>query len=141
MAGNCHGRTGSASPAAHRKRNRVHYAEAVSAHLAEGEPELAAQSTALAELGDPQAAAVNFQKSHLTESEAKSLKWMEMTVTKPLFSFRALPLELIALAAVALFLYHSVQWNPRHELDSHFLAGLALVAYVGYRLIPRLLAL
>ncbi|HEV7924924.1 MAG TPA: hypothetical protein VGR14_06190 [Verrucomicrobiae bacterium] len=130
------------APARQRIANEieVHYAEAVGAHLAAGEPELSAQSTALAELGDPQEAAVNFQKRHLTESEAKSLKWMERTATKPLFSFRALPLDIIPLAAVALFLYHSVQWNSRNELDSHFFAGLALVAYVGYRLIPRLLA-
>ena len=117
----------------------VHYAEAVGAHLAAGEPELSAQSTALAELGDPQEAAVNFQKSHLTESEAKSLKWMERTATRPFFSFRALPLDCIPLAAVALFFYHSVNWNPQSTLDSHFLAGLALVAFLGFRLIPRLL--
>src|SRR5580658_3727668 len=87
----------------------VHYAEAVSAHQATGETEHSAQATALAELGDPQEAALNFQKSHLTEFEAKSLNWMERTAGKPLFSFRALPLDVIPLVGFVL-LFSRVRW-------------------------------
>jgi len=128
------------APARQRIANEigVHYVEAVSAHLAAGEPEHSAQATALAELGDPQKAALNFQKSHLTESESKSLKWMEWAATKPFFCFRALPIDSIPFAAAALFFY-SVHWKARPFLDSHFIAGLFLVAYAGFRLIPRLL--
>ncbi len=116
----------------------VHYAEAVSAHLAAGEPELSAHSAALANLGDPTEAAQNFQKSHLTELEAKSLKWIERTAAKPLFSFRALPLDSIPLAAVALFLW-PLHWNFRPLIDNHFFASCMLAAYTGFRLIPRIL--
>src|SRR5579863_7417708 len=63
------------APARQRIANQIgcHYAEAIHLHLAEGEPECSAQSTALAELGDPQKAALNFRKSHLTEYEARSM--------------------------------------------------------------------
>jgi hypothetical protein len=118
----------------------AHFTEAVSAHLAKGEPVSSAQSTALAELGDPQKAALKFRKTYLTESEAKSIKWMEWTAAKGLFSFWAPLLDGIPLAVVALFYFH-VRRNgdPRLLLDFHFYAGFLLVSYVGLRLIPRLL--
>jgi hypothetical protein len=127
-------------PARQRVANEIgaHYAESVSAHLAAGEPELSAQATALAELGDPQEAALNFQKSHLTKSEAKSLERIEKLAAKPLFSFRTLPLDIIPLAGFALLFSH-VNPNSRLLLDAHFFAGFVLVAYAGFRLIPRLL--
>jgi len=115
-----------------------HYAEAVSVHLAESEPECSAQSTALAELGDPQKAALNFRKSHLTEYEAKSMKWMEWTAAKPLFSFWALLLDVIPLVGAGL-LFSYLHGNPRLLPDFHYVAGLLLVLYAGFRLIPRLL--
>ena len=116
----------------------VHYAEAVHDHMAAGEAELSAQATAMLELGDPTVAALSFQKSHLTESEAKSIKWMEWAAAKPLFSFWALLLDGIPLGGVALLLSH-LHGNPRDLLDFHFFASLVLVSYAGFRLIPRLL--
>lgn len=115
-----------------------HYSEAVSVHLAEGEPECSAHSTALAELGDPQKAALNFRKSHLTEYEARSMKWMEWTAAKPLFSFWALLLDGIPLGGAAL-LFSYLHGNPRLPVNFRYIVGLVLVAYAGFRLIPRLL--
>src|SRR5580658_2613790 len=114
------------APARQRIANEigVHYAEAVNAHLAAGDAELAAQSTALAELGDPQKAAVNFQKSNLTDSQAKSMQWMERTATKPLFSVRMLPLDLIPLAGLVFV------WLPLRQIfSSRLLAVGVLMAY------------
>jgi hypothetical protein len=127
-------------PAQQRIANEIgaHYAEAVSAHITAGAPGQSAQASALAELGDPVAAALNFKKSHLSEVQAKSIKWMERAAVNPLFSVRALPFESIPVAAVALSFY-SWHWDFRPFLGNHFLAGLLLVAYAGFRLIPRLL--
>jgi hypothetical protein len=47
----------------------VHFAEAVEAHLAQGEPEPVAQAKAIVELGDPVAAAKRFRRSCLMEEE------------------------------------------------------------------------
>jgi hypothetical protein len=124
----------------------AHYAEAVGAHLAAGESELSAQAAALAELGDPQEAALNFQKSHLTEFEARSMRWMERTAAKPLFSFRTLALDSIPLAALLLLVFF-VPRNTNFLLPFEFILGLkfrfsltlVLVAYAGCRVIPRLL--
>lgn len=112
----------------------VHYAEAINDHMAAGEPELSAQLTALEELGDPQAAAVNFQKSHLTESEAKLMKGMEWTASKPFFSFWILPLDIIPLSVFVFFCVF-----PHQISHLRLLAVAMLVAYAGFRLIPRLL--
>ncbi len=127
-------------PARKRIANEIgtHYAEAVGAHLMAGETEHSAQASALEELGDPVAAALNFKKSHLTEVEARAMKWMERTAAKPLFSLRALPLDLIPFIGVAL-LFSRGRWISRPLMDSHFFAGLLLVAYTGFRLIPHLL--
>jgi hypothetical protein len=115
-----------------------HYAEAVNAHLAAGEPELSAQAKAVAELGDPQEAALKFQKNHLTEIEAKWMKSLEWTASKPFFSFWSPLLDGISLAGCALLLSYGSR-NSRHLFDSYFLAGFLLAGYAGFRLIPRLL--
>jgi hypothetical protein len=112
----------------------AHYAEAISAHLAAGEPETSAQATALAELGDPQEAALNFQKNHLTAAEAKQLKWMEWLAAKPFFSFWMPVLDIIPFAGFALLCSNS-HW----DFNVRLFAIPVLVAYVGARLIPRLL--
>jgi len=61
-----------------RERIRVeieaHYAQSVEAHRENGMSETAAHAAALAELGDPEAAAKRFRKQHLTEREEKRLK-------------------------------------------------------------------
>jgi hypothetical protein len=128
------------APASQRISSEIgaHYAEAVGVHLAEGEPESSAQSTALAELGDPQKAALNFRKSHLTEREAKSMKSMEWIAAKPFFSFWALLIDGIPLGGVALF-FSYLHRNHPFLLDFQFLVGLVFLTYVGFRLIPRLL--
>jgi hypothetical protein len=113
----------------------AHYAEAVSAHMTAGLAQLSAQATALEELGDPEVAAHNFKKSHLTESDAKTLQWIERISSMPLFSFRMLPLDLLPLALFAL-VYLLSYISP----DFWILAAYLLVQYVGFRLIPRLLS-
>jgi hypothetical protein len=123
-------------PARQRIANEIeaHYAEAVSAHTAAGEPEVSAQAAALAELGDPQTAALNFQKSHLTETEAKSMQQQERTAAKPLFSFRMMPFDVIPVVGFVLLCSHA---NPVSNF--WLLVTAVLMAYVGFRLIPRLL--
>jgi len=61
-----------ASPAKERIRSEIeaHYAEAMAAHAAEGQSETDAKAAALADLGDPKAAARRLRKRHLVESEA-----------------------------------------------------------------------
>jgi hypothetical protein len=125
------------APAGQRIANEItaHYNEAVGIHMAAGESELSAQARALAELGDPQEAAANFQKSHLTTSEAKHLKWMEWTAAKPFFSLWTLVLDILPLAGFALLCSHA-HWGLRIRL----LAIPELVIYAGARFIPRLLS-
>jgi hypothetical protein len=65
----------------------THYAEAVSVHMEAGFSENAAKESALAELGNPEKAARNLKKIHLTQSEAKLLRWGEEMASKPLTSF------------------------------------------------------
>jgi hypothetical protein len=62
----------------------AHYTESVSTHISHGASEQSAQSLALVELGDPQSAACQFEKTHLTESEGRQLAWMEKCATEPL---------------------------------------------------------
>jgi hypothetical protein len=127
------------APARQRIANEIgaHYSEAVSGHLAEGESDPDAQAIALAELGDPTQAALNFKKSYLTENEAKALKWMEGTATKPFFSFRMLLLDSIPLTGFVLLFLHLTQ-NSWLLHAFHVFCGLMLLAYAGFRLIPRL---
>ncbi|HEV7924925.1 MAG TPA: hypothetical protein VGR14_06195 [Verrucomicrobiae bacterium] len=112
----------------------AHYAEAVSAHLAAGETEHSAQSTALAELGDPRVATVNFQKRYLTVSEAKWMHSWERIAGTPLFSSSMVCWDIMPFAALAL-LYPYPQWIINFRL----LAFAALIAYPVFRLIPRVL--
>jgi hypothetical protein len=116
----------------------AHYAEAVRAHMAAGESELSAQAIALAELGDPQEAVLNFQKSHLTAREAKQLERMERMAAKPLLSFRMLVLDILAFAGIAALFSLSRQ-TPNSWPNFWFLAVAWFGAYAGTRLIPRLL--
>src|SRR5271157_4706339 len=60
-------------PAKRRIRLEIeeHFAAAVESHTAKGCPEIDAQSTALAELGDATVAAKHFRSRHLTEKEAR----------------------------------------------------------------------
>jgi hypothetical protein len=66
---------GLAVPGRERVREEIgtHFAEAVKAHLAQGETEPVAQINALEELGDAKTAQRNFRKRHLTKEEEKWL--------------------------------------------------------------------
>jgi hypothetical protein len=114
-----------------------HYADAVGVHLAEGEPESSAQAKALAELGDPQKMAQKFRQSHLTVREARSLKWMESTAAKPVFSLWGLLLDGMPVAVASLGFAYS-HGDPELVCGIHLYAGGVLVIYAGCRLIPRL---
>jgi hypothetical protein len=118
------------------KEIEAHYAEAVNVHLATGESEMSAQAAALAELGDPQEASWNFQRSHLTESEAKWLQSMERAASRPLFSLRMLPVDVIPIAGLSLLCS-----NSRGMFYFRLAAtGIPiLIAFIGFRLVPRLL--
>src|ERR1700722_7748915 len=80
----------------------AHYAEAVSTHMEAGEPELSAQVKALADLGDPRVAARNFNESHLTEPQAKSMQWMGRRAAQPLFCFQMLLWDILPLGGFLL---------------------------------------
>lgn len=112
----------------------THYTEAVADHMAAGQSTQAAQSTALSELGDPDVAAENFQRTYLTVSEAKALWLMEWAASKPFLSFWFLPLNVVPVF-VAIFI--SVYYHQNYSL--RFLALTVLVEYLCRRLIPRLL--
>ena len=53
-----------------------HFDDAVGFYQAEGMAEAEAQAKALADLGDPAAAAKRFRKEHLTEGDVGSIKWL-----------------------------------------------------------------
>jgi len=53
---------------------KSHFADAVEAYLSEGATEAQARVFALADLGDAQAAAKRFRRSHLTEAESRLLE-------------------------------------------------------------------
>jgi hypothetical protein len=130
---------GLAKPAKERIASEIgaHYAEAVSVHMAAGEPDISAQTAALTELGDPQLAAKNFQENHLTESEAKWMQSMERMAAQPFFSFRTMSCSLtdIAPLIVAVLLR-----SPAHQtFIFHVWAISALITFTGFRLVPRLL--
>jgi hypothetical protein len=122
--------------AASRRRIAVeieaHYAEAVAAHIAAGETESKAHAAALSELGDPIKASWKFQKNYLTDDEAKGIKWVEDTATKPFFSIRALWIDAAPFAALVFLLFHATS-------RFHFPAEWVIVLYAGFRLFPRLL--
>ena len=110
----------------------AHYAEAVNAHTAAGKPEFSAQDTALAELGDPRVAAVNFEKTYLTASEAKWMQSWERIAATPLSSSSMLRWDITPLVALP-FLYP----NPQSFINFRFIAVVVLMAYAVLRLIPR----
>jgi hypothetical protein len=60
----------------------VHFAEAVEAHIAQGEPEPVAQARAIIALGNATLAAKRFRKKHFAESEAKTLAGMRTNTAK-----------------------------------------------------------
>jgi len=111
-----------------------HFAAAVTAHVEVGQTELSAQATALAELGSPQKAALNFRQNHLTQSEAKWIMRSDELAAKPFFWSLLQPLDYTPLVALG-FLASSLHWALQA------LVGLTLIAYTGLRLIPRLLFL
>src|SRR6185312_7693119 len=51
----------------------AHFAEAVEARVAQGEPKQSAEARALTDLGDPAVAAKRFRRSHFTILEAKCM--------------------------------------------------------------------
>src|SRR6266851_419539 len=53
----------------------THCAEAMKAHLDQGESGQVAEAMAVAELGDPKAAGKSLRKKHLTEKDVKRLDW------------------------------------------------------------------
>jgi hypothetical protein len=61
----------------------VHYAEAVEAHMSQGEMETVAQAKAIIALGDATVAAKRFRKNHFTEEEVQSLAKMRKDAAKP----------------------------------------------------------
>jgi hypothetical protein len=60
----------------------AHFAEAVEAHIAQGEPEPVAQAKAVIALGDATVAAKRFRRNHFTEEEVKSLEKMRKDAAK-----------------------------------------------------------
>src|ERR1700685_3742524 len=73
-----------------RSEIEAHYADAVQSHLSSGSPESTAHATALADLGDPSAAAARFRREHLTVKEAQAVA--RRTSPKGVFSFQSLAL-------------------------------------------------
>jgi hypothetical protein len=106
----------------------AHFSESVSAYKADGKPESDAYSMALADLGNAYQAAKEFQKSHLTEREAKWLKKIENTASKATFASTTESDDV----SFYFFLLASVQLS---------FTGLALgfPISIGERAIPRLL--
>lgn len=112
----------------------THYTEAVADHMAAGQSAETAQSTALLELGNPLVAAENFQRTHLTVSEATSTWFIEWIASKPFLSIWVLPLDVAPVFSVV---FLSVYFHQSFCL--RLLALTILVEYLGVRLIPRLL--
>lgn len=112
----------------------AHCTEAIADHIAAGQSAQTAQSTALLELGNPLAAAENFQRTYLTVFEARSTWFMEWAASKPFLSFWVLLLDVAPVFAVVFF---SVYFHQSFRL--RLLALTILVVYLGWRLIPRLL--
>jgi hypothetical protein len=106
----------------------AHYADGMESHLANGCPEAEAQAAALAELGDPAAAAKRFRREHLTEKEAKRVESI-------LSEFGGFPVvwELVAIAGPALyFLFLFIhRYRAFHFLLSSVTPAIALLMYAG----------
>ena len=111
---------GLVAPAKQRIRTEIeaHYREAVAAHLGDGLLERRAKAAAVTELGDAEAAAKRFRRSHLTTKEAKYVH-RALTWTRPW----GLPL--------AYLLFFGSQFLHRdvfQEEGSHYLASTTLFA-------------
>lgn len=116
---------------------QAHYAEALNAHMAAGETELSAQTAALAELGDPVDARVEFAKTHLTISDGKWIRRWEQMASNRLFCFRTVSLTLIDLSffapVVVLCLPAHTSWFDLQVFIFWF------ILFIGFRLVPRML--
>jgi hypothetical protein len=109
----------------------AHFADGMESHLADGCPEAEAQAAALAELGDPSAAAKRFRREHLTEKEAKRVERM-------LSEFAGYPVvwELVVYGGTALFtlfffFHHQRVFHTFHIPLSIVMPGIALPMYAG----------
>lgn len=111
-----------ASPA----RDRVwleintHYAQAVEGRLNAGLPLAEAEAAALAELGDPIAAANQFRKRHLTASEDERIE-------RTLKNYRNLVYLLLSFAVPGLMLWIL----PRGALIPHFVGMAVAIMWFG----------
>jgi hypothetical protein len=123
----------------------AHFAEAVQSHLANGLFASAAQAAAVADLGDPHAAAQRFRREHLTIGEAKAVGARLNAARRTGLLFYALLIVLLSSTLVSLL--QITEWAFAPALDARFLflpatilmlvlicAGLGLAADVlGHR--------
>jgi hypothetical protein len=109
----------------------VHYAEAVGAHLAQGEPEPVAQAKAKVELGDPVAAAKRFRHSCLTEEERQFLLKLLAKTGK----MRVLLFNLLAPVIFFGFMFFTSHWRPSLVLGILLLLlyALPIVSFISSR--------
>jgi uncharacterized membrane protein len=102
-----------------------HFAAAVESHTANGCSETDAQSTALAELGDPTVAAKHFRSRHLTEKEAQYIERTLKSYSRGWILF--LPLFVVS-ALLWLPYFHFLK---RHDAPAVLLAAAAaIIVYV-----------
>lgn len=115
-----------ASPARHRVclEIKAHYAQAVEGRLNEGLPGTEAEAAALAELGDPNAAADQFRKRHLTVSEAARIE-------RTLKNYRHLGYLLFSFVLPCLML-----WFLRREVSMPHFIG-TIFAIIWFRTLVR----
>ena len=86
----------------------------------------------MAELGDPEEAAQSFRKGHLTESDVKSMKWLEEAAAKPFFAGKMLVVDAMPLVGLPLC-FSDANWF----FNFRILGIVLLVVFAGYRLVPR----
>jgi hypothetical protein len=110
----------------------AHFTDSVEVHLNEGKSEEAAQVAALAELGDAQKAGKDFRRRHLTEREAKRLRFLAREATNPIWSFDSLVWDSFWIAC--LFLLFLCLRGTRYPWIT---GGGLLLVFTGYRLVPR----
>jgi hypothetical protein len=140
---------GLAVPGRERVRQEIgaHFAQAVKAHLDQGESEPVAQINALGELGDAKTAQRNFRKRHLTKDEEKRLMTLrglarnKFVLATNLILGCALSIDLlwttskagllisvpIILGFIALPIY--AFWKLRHLGNESKLSSLLLIQY------------
>jgi hypothetical protein len=111
----------------------AHYAEAVEAHLAKGESESFAQTNAISDLGDANAAAKRFRKNHFTEKEVRSIASIRKNAAKPLSLFVNLLIPWVFYIACRLFF-----GAPKHHLYFFvFLFPLVALAVLSFLIARR----